>query len=377
MGQSLLSYINVLGPLFCAFTSLVIICFELRAGRDSANLPLRFLLGYLVCAVFNWTGIVLYYLFPVVFIYSNFFFMLTFIMAQVFFYAFVFHLTRLGDDARFSPLHYVAPAAITLLLLAVMIVTPYADQLRTIQGHGTYNGGSRLFFVVSNHKLLVRLAFSLVYTYLCFSRLIGYRRHVADYFSNTDKSSLAWVKAYLFLSLALIPIPLIGTLTNRDVFISSFFFMAQMLLLSVQYAFLSYHVIKGNYIVFDNPVGEQADAIGQVDASAQPDISSTPGKRQSLSRDVFEQYMQQERPFINPNLKITDLATCFNTNRNAVSSFINTEYGVNFNRLVNQYRLEEFNRLRDTRSRKHLSEQDLALMAGFGSFRNFRRFLDS
>ncbi len=63
------------------------------------------------------------------------------------------------------------------------------------------------------------------------------------------------------------------------------------------------------------------------------------------------------------------------SNRAYVSAFINSEYGMNFNRFVNGFRLREVERLREEAKRKkhHVSALQLILNAGFSSYRSYMR----
>ena len=81
--------------------------------------------------------------------------------------------------------------------------------------------------------------------------------------------------------------------------------------------------------------------------------------------------MRTARPYLNPRLRITDLAAALNTNRSYLSAFINSTYNMNFSQLINSYRLEEFRRLE--KERPELNKTERAVMAGFGSYRSYVR----
>ena len=100
-----------------------------------------------------------------------------------------------------------------------------------------------------------------------------------------------------------------------------------------------------------------------------------PSSKVNITKTEFEEYMVKERPFLNSDLKLVDLAGQLNTNRTYLSSFINSVYGMNFSRLVNHFRLMELKRLKQLKSMEGRTEKELAEMVGFGSYRNFKRFV--
>ncbi len=83
--------------------------------------------------------------------------------------------------------------------------------------------------------------------------------------------------------------------------------------------------------------------------------------------------MRTEKPYLNPNLKITDMMGYLKTNRTYLSAFINKEYGVNFSSFINMYRLEELDKL--LANPKYTSYNNLYLitLAGFGSYDSYLR----
>ncbi|MDX9848716.1 MAG: hypothetical protein RBT74_17185 [Tenuifilaceae bacterium] len=378
-----LSLANTLIPLSAAITALVIVSLNILYDRNKTTPTIWILWLYFASATINWGSIILYFIFPDVFVVMNSFVLFTFIMAQILFYAFLFHLTRLDSEERFPRAHLVLPIAISLLLTGLMLITPLESQRLSVTGRGEFAGGSYLFFVVSNAKMPIRLAFSVVYTGLSFLRLYSYQKRVTDYSANYYKSSLGWVQVCLFLSLSLIPIPLMGILLPRETAVGSWLLTAQNIIVVFQYSFLCFHITKHNYIQLDELTPTEENLVHIPHTSNSNDSPAVmlggneaqPVRRKLLSKCDFEEYMQSKRPYLNPDLRLLDIAADLNTNRTYISTFINSVYGVNFSRLVNRFRLQELNQLRQSDATRHKSDKELAEMVGFGSYRNYRRFI--
>lgn len=101
-------------------------------------------------------------------------------------------------------------------------------------------------------------------------------------------------------------------------------------------------------------------------------IYSTDLQKEKLQRKIEEQFDKNKIHLI-MNLKLQDLADKLNEPLNKMSFYINDIFKVNFNELVNQYRLKEFLNLVESRSLKNFTILDLAMDSGFSSKTSFNR----
>lgn len=86
---------------------------------------------------------------------------------------------------------------------------------------------------------------------------------------------------------------------------------------------------------------------------------------QSEKARKLEQWMETEKPYLNPNFKLIDLMQVLPMNRTYLSEFINTTYGCTFYQFVTRYRIEEAKRL--MRECPELKMADVATRSGFSS----------
>ena len=82
-------------------------------------------------------------------------------------------------------------------------------------------------------------------------------------------------------------------------------------------------------------------------------------------------YFNSQKPWLNPNLNILDVAKHIGTNRSYVSNIINERIGCNFNQFVNNYRINEAKIL--LKNNPELSISEIGELAGFGSVSSFIR----
>ncbi len=83
------------------------------------------------------------------------------------------------------------------------------------------------------------------------------------------------------------------------------------------------------------------------------------------------QAMEQQQLFMNPNLKITDLATALGTNRSAISNCINSQRNCSFPQFVNTYRVAYAQEL--LRSQPDIKIAEVCMKSGFPSEASFYR----
>lgn len=92
---------------------------------------------------------------------------------------------------------------------------------------------------------------------------------------------------------------------------------------------------------------------------------------QSEKARKLEQWMETEKPYLNPNFKLIDLMQVLPMNRTYLSEFINTTYGCTFYQFVTRYRIEEAKRL--MRECPELKMADVATRSGFSSHPAFSK----
>lgn len=94
----------------------------------------------------------------------------------------------------------------------------------------------------------------------------------------------------------------------------------------------------------------------------------------------LELLMQRDRLYVNPNLKIADLAAILNVSTYTLSYLFNQYLDKNYYDYLNDYRIEEFKRLVDKDEYSKYTLTALAELCGFSSrtsfFRYFKRLLE-
>jgi len=366
--SQLYSIVVLLTPVITCFAIVLILGIDCwHSSQNEWQVKSKALL-YFTCALVNWSSLLFYFFYPSIFVYINWFVFLTFMLVQVYCYGFLFKITRIDSNEHFSKYHYLLPLFFSLILLGVSLITPFEGQLQIIKARGVCtNEAYRLFFLVSNSKILIRCGFGAVYVVLAFYRLHRYRKFIVNYSGNEEKTRLGWLIVYLYLALGLTPLPILALLYgDRSFVISSSIMGGYNFVFIFQSVYLCYFILKNKYLVLPD---EEPVAIAV-------DEDSNALKKNLLDRESFEQYMLEKKPYLNSDLKITDLIEDLGVNRTYISTFINTEYQMNFCSYINRCRLDEYIQLKKDVAYKGRSLKELAELAGFGSYKSLLRIQD-
>lgn len=92
---------------------------------------------------------------------------------------------------------------------------------------------------------------------------------------------------------------------------------------------------------------------------------------QKRYREELEAWMEKDKPYLNPNFRLTDLMQVLPMNRTYLSNFINGEYGCNFYQYATNYRIREAKRL--IREHPDMKLMEVAELSGFSSAITFSR----
>lgn len=83
--------------------------------------------------------------------------------------------------------------------------------------------------------------------------------------------------------------------------------------------------------------------------------------------------LKEEKVYLNPDLRISELAERMDTNTKYLSQLIKNKSGLNFNGFINRYRVEEVKQKIEDPQYQHLTLAALAESSGFASASTFSR----
>lgn len=307
-------------------------------------------------AFFCWLGVILYIASYDGFVWFNTFFFLCLMLDQVFLYHFVFIITGTGGNRRFNPIHYIVPLVLTIAMGVWSLAVPYEVQYYIVESRGENAPGYLWYSMFFSATVPIFILYNIFYPLAGLRRVRAYRREVVNYSADDYPASAGWLYRLIFLIWLSLPLASGVLFVHKSVLFSSSLTVVGAFLPIFQYLIICYNLLSGNYVIIEPSPEEIATA-----------------RASALDRFRFERYMRESKPYLNPKLRITDVAAGLNTNRSYISSLVNGQYGMNFSRYVNCLRLEELNRLRTSPESAGYTNMELVLMAGFSSYRSYLR----
>ena len=216
-----------------------------------------------------------------------------------------------------------------------------------------------------------------VYLFLTIRAYRAFRSYVRDEFPNADELDLSPLRNLLWVLLIGILLAFAsefvafarGVDDYADVWYS-YFFVSVMVFASAV-LFYSLDLRRTGALRFTNAlsVGEEEGHT----AFAKTSLAPTPDPEVTRWTRKLEQRLAEHHDYLEPDLKLADLAARIGTNASVLSRTVNAQYGVNFNDFINGRRCEAFlERVRRGEHEQH-TLLSLALDSGFNSKSTFNR----
>lgn len=241
--------------------------------------------------------------------------------------------------------------------------------------------------IISNEVIAVQ---GVVYSLLAIRLIRSYQKKIKNFESTLDKSIIKVL--YIGISLILFSwtIGIVGlNLEYLNVNVGFDYFAYTYLILVLVIYIISYAAVKSPEI-FKLDINTIRDHSLNIKSLVSKPKSSIPrekeDKKEQIAVDEFAEdpalsklnellvlYMEKEKPFLNPELYLPDLADSMEIPRNQLSLVINKLHNKNFYEFINQYRINEVKRLMKDPNNKHFKLISLAYDAGFNSKASFNR----
>ncbi|MEL6812096.1 MAG: AraC family transcriptional regulator [Bacteroidota bacterium] len=222
--------------------------------------------------------------------------------------------------------------------------------------------------VLSNAQTIVYLVLSLQLYYV-------YRKSIEQYFSNTYRLELNWIRNFLLIYAVLFLYGLGQTVVNLAITELSwtqkwwlqFFNALAIIYVGVTGYFTDTDRLKG--LGFDARFITKSQFL-EVGSKRIKDKTSSEIEEKAA---ILTSYFERERPYLDPDLNLIALSERLQMSRAEVSGVINEGFGKNFNDYVNSYRVEAVKKMLSEGKQDQLSLLGIALECGFNSKATFNR----
>lgn len=227
-------------------------------------------------------------------------------------------------------------------------------------------------------ELLIRLyavyTSGIAYVILSFRALYQYRKNMVQQFSNTEKINFNWL-LYLILWIAVIWGLVLFANTNIIYGAVAVFilWLGYFGIRQVQVFNPPGLAFAGDKIIEDFVAVVEREEENILPAEKKYQKSKLTENSINEIHDRLIRLLSDEKPFINPNLTLNELAAMLAIHPNYLSQVINSKENKNFYELINEKRIEEFlDRVAQPESRQ-FTLLSIAFECGFNSKTSFNR----
>lgn len=233
---------------------------------------------------------------------------------------------------------------------------------------------AKLFLVDVANKIIrmqLVLGYVIITAYPFLTLLYAFRiekkhyKWCVDNYSNLESVSVSWIKYYLW---AYICLHFSYTYIYFNYSLAAIYVQAIL--------FFVFVVLTLPFVLRQQPLQErEIESLSgdEIDENGDFDDALMVQSISNLSRykERLLDYMEAEKPFLNPNFKLSDLSVVLPMNRSYISKLLNDEIGETFYDFTARYRVEYSKKL--LRSRRDLTISAIAMMSGFNSSSVFGR----
>ncbi len=205
-------------------------------------------------------------------------------------------------------------------------------------------------------------------TFLTFSILLyrRYRRWLDENYSDTEKMKFDWLRNFLYFFAAVIALgaafDFVNSFVVRLSYIQFFYF-------EIVLALATYALAIAGYLRSE-PIGIDFESVHKAE--------DVPGRQKLMNADELDRHkvrlielIRSDRPYLDPQLTLGDLAKSLGVNGAVLSFVINNGFGKNFNDFINEFRIDDVkSRITERPSDSLLA---IAFDCGFNSKATFNR----
>lgn len=202
----------------------------------------------------------------------------------------------------------------------------------------------------------------LAYSVATLLKIRKHRKDLLHYFSNTEKKKLEWI-AYSATGLAAIWI-LAAFFNDPVIFAGVALFVLFIGVSGIHQAPVFY-----SDLAFEPE--KTAEALPEPEKYARTGLENEEVRKIMI---CLETLMQQEKPYINSELTLKELASLLHCSPNHLSQAINSGYGKTFYHYINSYRIKEFLEKISLPENKKFTFLALAYDSGFNSKTTFNKY---
>jgi AraC-like DNA-binding protein len=200
------------------------------------------------------------------------------------------------------------------------------------------------------------------YQYLIHRKWRDYQNIIRQEISNTEDANISWVRFFMSVFLIVNIFFLFSLFAVIHLDVMNMVWKSVSIVLSLSIFALGYKGILQREIFYSD--------VNIPSSRVEPQLEKQGKPNQELVEKLL-QFMQDKKPFCDPELSLSSLSKQIGLNRNQLSQLINHGIGENFYDFINKYRVDEVKRLMLDPQKQNYNLLGIALEAGFKSKSTF------
>ncbi len=302
----------------------------------------------------------------IAFRYFDFIFLGALLSFYPLYYIYIYSAFNFNIVATKKSYHYI-PSILFATLMLIMVLSTSWEDYEMYMHNNLYNSAITtknalwLSYMYKGSRIF-HLGQILFYNYLTIRFLIIAKNKMQNFYSNLDKFQLQYFYIVTISFIVLMSIPgfyvtIIGRAPLDKNGLQLLFMCSLYTLLFIILAIVGLRQVPAE-INLNNNIETSKDLTIHL-------------KELNTIKVELLSYFENNKPWLDPQLNILQVAKNIGTNRSYVSNIINEQIGCNFNQFVNSYRINEAKLL--FKKKPELSIAEISELSGFGSINSFIR----
>ena len=288
------------------------------------------------------------------------------------YYLYIVELTDYRPN-RWRQAIYLLPSLLGGVAVGLLYILMDRQEMTLFIEHYLYGNEFASLFGLTFWQAMIPVAVRIVFAlqvplvlYFGFRRITAYNAVVETNYSDIEGKRIVWVKTLLVLFAVTSLVSFVFNLIGRQRFID------EAVPLAIPAVLFSMLLLLIGHVGLNQRFSVQ-------DIEAEVFLESEPIPEDCAYSELLEKIrklMSEEKLYLYPNLKVSDLARLLNSNRNYIYNAINVEMGISFSDYINSQRIDYASQL--LKAHPELSINDVMFKSGFTStsafYRNFKKF---
>ncbi len=219
---------------------------------------------------------------------------------------------------------------------------------------------------IGTFVFITEFVWNVAFLYFALKHYRKYRAWLNENFSDTEKIKFDWLRNFLYIFTFIFVLGAVFDFTNSFVFKLSYiqyFYFELVLALTTYYLAIAGYLRSKTIELAFAPQAEENES--KKTLLSDKELEKLKAKLQNL--------METEKPYLNPQLTLSDLSKNLGVNSAVLSFIINSGFAKNFNDFVNEFRIAEVKDKLQKGATENLTLLAVAFDCGFNSKATFNR----